>query len=87
MYDQYHFFVPNPIKRYSIGTKNKDLKQNSDGSLTIYVQSSEPTDPLQKANWLPSPRSADFSLFVRAYWPEDSALNGHWTPPAVTAIR
>ncbi|MFQ4144005.1 DUF1214 domain-containing protein [Chlorogloeopsis sp. ULAP02] len=24
LYDAYHFFVPNEIKRYSLGTKNKD---------------------------------------------------------------
>ncbi|MGO9373906.1 MAG: DUF1214 domain-containing protein [Syntrophobacteraceae bacterium] len=26
MYDKYHFFVPNPIKRYLLRTKNKKLK-------------------------------------------------------------
>ena len=26
LYDEQHFFVPNPIKRYSVGTKNKSLK-------------------------------------------------------------
>ncbi|HEY4009782.1 MAG TPA: DUF1254 domain-containing protein [Acidobacteriaceae bacterium] len=83
MYDQYHFFVPNPIKRFSLGTKNKDLKPNADGSLTIYVQSSEPADSLQRANWLPSPRGGDFSLYLRAYWPEDAVTSGRWTPPPV----
>jgi hypothetical protein len=83
MYDQYHFFAPNGIKRYSIGTKNRDLKTNSDGSLTIYVQADAPTDPAQRTNWLPAPHNADFSLFVRAYWPEQAALNNQWTPPAV----
>jgi len=83
MYDGQHFFVPNPIKRFSVGTKNKDLKLNPDGSITLYVQPDEPTDPVKRANWLPSPKQGDFSLFIRAYWPEESALNGQWTPPAV----
>jgi hypothetical protein len=38
LYNEYHLFNPNDLKRYSLGTKNKDLKYNSDGSLTIYVQ-------------------------------------------------
>jgi hypothetical protein len=32
LYNRDHFFAPNTIKRYSIGTKNKDLKLNDDGS-------------------------------------------------------
>ena len=34
LYNQHHFFAPNAIGRYSIGTKNKDLKYDADGSLT-----------------------------------------------------
>jgi len=81
MYNKEHFFEPNAIHRYSVGTKNKDLKTGTDGSLTIYVQSDEPKDPAQRANWLPSPRGADFSLFFRCYWPEDAVTSGRWTPP------
>ena len=33
-----------PINRFSVGTKNKDLKFAADGSLTIYVQADAPTD-------------------------------------------
>ena len=44
MYNKEHFFEPNPIKRYSVGTKNKDLRLAADGSLTIYLQATEPTD-------------------------------------------
>ncbi|MBS0342365.1 MAG: DUF1254 domain-containing protein [Proteobacteria bacterium] len=87
MYDAQHFFVSNPINRYSLGTKNKDLKRNADGSLTLYVQPEAPSDPDQRANWLPSPRQGDFSLYVRAYWPEQAALNGQWTPPPVRVIN
>jgi hypothetical protein len=83
LYDEYHFFVPNQIKRYSVGTKNKDLKTGADGSLTIYVQAEEPNDPAQRANWLPAPKDADFSLFIRAYWPQEAIASGKWTPPAV----
>jgi len=83
LYDEQHFFAPNEINRFSVGTKNKDLKPNADGSLTIYVQADAPSDPLQRANWLPSPKGADFSLYVRTYWPEQAILDGKWSPPAV----
>lgn len=86
LYDTQHFFVPNAINRFSIGTKNKDLKANTDGSLTIYVQAAEPIDPEQRTNWLPAPRDKDFSLFIRAYWPGEAILNGGWTPPGVVAM-
>lgn len=87
MYDQYHFFVPNAINRYSVGTKNKDLKTDADGSLSIYIQAEPPTDPLQRANWLPSPKSGDFTLYTRAYWPDTAITNGEWTPPAVKIVH
>ncbi|SDH33082.1 DUF1254 domain-containing protein [Bosea robiniae] len=82
IYNEHHFFVANPINRFSVGTKNKDLKLNTDGSLTIYVQSEAPSDPAQRANWLPAPKG-DFSLYVRAYWPKAEVMQGAWTPPPV----
>lgn len=81
LYDAQHFFVPNPLSRYSLGTKNKTLKYNEDGSLTIYVQDKSPGKD-KDANWLPSP-SGDFSLFLRAYWPKTEIVDGSWTPPPV----
>ncbi len=87
LYNENHFFEPNTINRYSVGTKNKDLKVNADGSLTIYVQSGEPSDIVQRANWLPSPKGGDFSLYVRSYWPEAAITSGQWTPPAVKINR
>lgn len=80
LYDDQHFFSPNEINRYSVGTKNRDMKLNADGSVTIYVQSDAPAE---RTNWLPAPKGADFSLFVRAYWPKTPALDGSWTPPPV----
>ncbi|MBB2980998.1 DUF1254 domain-containing protein [Paraburkholderia tropica] len=84
LYNEHHFFSPNDIKRYSVGTKNKDLKLNEDGSLTIYIQSAPPEGD-KRANWLPAPAGQDFALYVRAYWPEPAALDGSWTPPPVRA--
>jgi hypothetical protein len=83
LYNEHHFFTPNSIRRYSVGTKNKDLKIDEEGSLTIYVQADEPTDPARRANWLPAPKSGDFSLYIRAYWPKTAVIDGSWAPPPV----
>ena len=82
IYNEHHFFVANKIGRFSVGTKNKGLKLNDDGSLTIYVRADEPKGEKERANWLPAPKG-DFSLYVRAYWPKVEVTDGTWTPPAV----
>ena len=87
LYDRFHFFCANVIKRYSIGTKNRTLTLHADGSLTIWVQSDVPTTPIERSNWLPSPRGEDFSLFIRAYWPDPPITTGQWTPPAVMPVN
>lgn len=86
IYNEHHFFIANPINRFSVGTKNKDLKLASDGSLTIHVQTDEPADPAHRANWLPAPKG-DFSLYIRAYWPKTAVTDGSWTPPAVVKVE
>jgi hypothetical protein len=48
------------------GTKNKNLKYNPDGPLTIYVKADAPPEG-QRTNWLPAPKAAKFSLHIRAY--------------------
>ena len=86
LYNEHHFFAPNDIKRYSTGTKNKALRQDADGSLTIHVQADEPPSA-QRDNWLPAPKGADFTLYVRAYWPKTPVVDGSWTPPAVKKVN
>jgi hypothetical protein len=82
LYNQEHLFSANPLNRYSLGTKSKALKYSPDGSLTLYVQSDSP-GAAQESNWLPSPKGADFSLYIRAYWPKAAILQDTWTPPTV----
>ena len=84
LYNSHHFFAPNAINRYSVGTKTPGFKYNQDGSLTLYVQANAPTKE-QMQNWLPSPKGENFSLYIRAYWPAQEVLNGGWVPPAVIA--
>ncbi|MEX7474430.1 DUF1214 domain-containing protein [Mycobacterium adipatum] len=81
LYNEHHFYYENELGRYSLGTKNPDLQRGEDGSLTIYVGNQPPADA-PPTNWLPAP-SDEFSLYIRAYWPEQSILDGSWNPPQV----
>ncbi|WP_396616110.1 DUF1254 domain-containing protein [Lysobacter soli] len=82
LYNKHHLFEPNALNRFGVGTKNKDLKYGADGSLTLYVQHASP-GPERESNWLPAPEE-EFSLYIRAYWPDAPITEGRWTPPAVT---
>jgi hypothetical protein len=85
LYNDHHFFHPNQLNRYSLGTKNKTLKPNPDGSLTLYASSESPGED-KESNWLPSP-DGTFSLYIRAYWPKEDILEGTWTPPVVKRVE
>ncbi|WP_447803028.1 DUF1254 domain-containing protein [Pseudomonas serbica] len=81
LYNAEHFFHANPLQRFSLGTKNKTLKDNPDGSLTLYLGAKSPGAD-KESNWLPAP-TGPFSLLLRNYWPEASIIDGSWTPPDV----
>ncbi|WP_013630156.1 DUF1254 domain-containing protein [Rubinisphaera brasiliensis] len=85
LYDKAHFFAPNELNRFSLGTKNKDLTKNSDGSLTIYVSAASPGKD-KETNWLPAPKD-NFSLYIRAYWGQKGIIDGSWTPPEIKELQ
>src|SRR5262249_7288875 len=68
LYNEHHFFHSNPLNRYSLGTKSKNLKPNADGSWTLYAGAQSPGKE-KESNWLPAP-AGPFSLYIRAYWAE-----------------
>jgi hypothetical protein len=85
LYNKEHLFEANSLNRFSLGTKSKSMKQNPDGSLTIYVQNTSPGADKQE-NWIPAPRD-NFSLYIRAYWPKEEITSGKWVPPLVKATH
>lgn len=85
LYNEQHFFHPNDLKRYSLGTKNKTLKPNADGSLTLYAGAKSPGKD-KEGNWLPAPQG-HFSLYIRAYWGKQGILDGSWKPPKVEKMK
>jgi hypothetical protein len=86
LYNDEHLFSPNPLKRYSLGTKSKSfLKYNPDGSLTLYFGATSPGKD-KETNWVPAPNGT-FSLYIRAYWADKSILDGTWMPPQVEKVN
>jgi hypothetical protein len=81
LYNAEHFFNANRLNRYSLGTKNRHLKYNADGSLTLYAGAESPGEE-KESNWLPAPKGP-FSLYIRAYWADKGILDGQWLPPLV----
>jgi hypothetical protein len=79
------YLVENPIDRYLINALTEGLVLDRDGSLTITMQRTEPEDPVERANWLPTP-DGRFYLALRMYWPEPAALDGTWVVPPVVRV-
>lgn len=84
LYNEGHFFNVNALNRYSLGTKNKTLQYNADGSLTLYAGEKSPGKD-KESNWLPAP-DGTFSLYIRTYWPDITILDGTWMPPNVEKV-
>lgn len=61
------------------------MKNNADGSLTLYSQKDSPGKG-HEANWLPAPNGPVY-LVMRLYWPKTQAPSilpagsGTWSPP------
>jgi hypothetical protein len=85
MYDAEGYQVANELDRFAIGDRDR-LTYNSDGSLDILVQHTNP-GPGREANWLPAP-TGPLGITMRLYAPGPEILDGRWAPPAVKkAVR
>jgi hypothetical protein len=84
MYNDKNLFIDNPINRYSIGHYTEGLKNNTDGSLDIYIQNASPGAD-KESNWLPAP-DGSFNMVMRLYLPQPQALNGTWQLPLVQKV-
>ena len=83
MYDKGMFFVPNPINRYTLSSRNK-FASNADGSVDLYLQADSP-GKAKETNWLPTPKGRFIPMF-RLYWPKEtppSIIDGSWKPPTI----
>jgi hypothetical protein len=83
-YDRDGFLIANQLNRFALGDRDP-LTFNSDGSLDLYLQATEP-DAAQRSNWLPSTAQGPFLLNMRLYWPKATALQGQWQMPAIQRL-
>jgi hypothetical protein len=79
--------IPNSLNRYQFNN-NSPLKMNPDGSMDIYVQTEQPSDPALAGNWLPTASEQGFELIWRLLAPDPAEINGildgtGWQPPAI----
>ena len=79
------YLVENPIGRYLVNARTEGLVRDPDGALTITMQRTEPADPSERANWLPTPDGPCYLAF-RMCWPEPAALDGTWVIPPVRRL-
>jgi hypothetical protein len=80
-----YYLVANPIERYSIGDRTPGLQYGEDGSLTIQISASAPSDPTAAANWLPAP-TGGFRPMIRIYEPGEEVFDGRYVLPAITRV-
>lgn len=93
-YGDSQLLVENPINRYLVNSPMlPDMKKNTDGSLTIYMQHESPGKD-KESNWLPAPDGPIY-LALRMYWPkpatEGSSVlppgKGSWKPPGIVVSK
>jgi hypothetical protein len=92
MYDgKTQLLIENPINRYLINSPMlPNMKTNSDGSLTLYIQNKSPGAD-KESNWLPAPSDTIY-LVMRLYWPKTEPPSilppgdGTWQPPGIKRV-
>ena len=84
MYTEDKNLVPNQIDRYALGDRSKDVKRDSEGGLTIYIQHGSPGEE-KESNWLPAP-DGPFYLILRMYQPHQEVIDATWAAPPVEKV-
>lgn len=80
-----YYLVANEIDRYSIGDRTPGLVYGADGSLTLTLSATAPTDQTARANWLPAP-AGRFRPLLRMYSPRPEVFEGTYEiPPIIKA--
>jgi hypothetical protein len=87
LYDREGYFVDNPINRYSINSYMfaRGKLHTADGKLVIYLQHEEPTDVIERQNWLPAPQG-EFQFAARFYGPYGPLIDGTYNMPGIVRM-
>lgn len=76
-----HLMISNMLDRYSIRSRQPELKRSADGSLEIYLQHENPGADTE-SNWLPAPEG-DFLVVMRMYNPGEEVVGGFYNLPPI----
>ncbi len=68
----------------SVGSQNKDLVINSDGSVDIFFG---PKAPSQKANWIQTVPGKGWNTILRLYGPLEPWFNKTWRPGEIDEVK
>ncbi|MFF4713196.1 DUF1254 domain-containing protein [Streptomyces eurythermus] len=77
--------IPNPADRYSIGDRTPGLQWDTDGGLTIHLQSDMPGQD-REANWLPTAKGGTWFVALRMYRPRPEVIDATWECPPLTRV-
>ena len=87
MYDgKNKLLYANPLNRYLINSRMlPNLKLDSAGGLTLYVQNKAPAKDLQR-NWLPAQNGLFYDV-LRLYLPKPEVTSGKWKMPLLIPVN
>jgi hypothetical protein len=71
-------------ERLTLGSLDKDLKRNDDGSVDIYIGPKAPDG--EQANWLYTPKGKLWFPWFRLYGPEKALFDKSWKLPDIEKI-
>ena len=71
--------------RLTLGSLDKGLRKNADGSVDIYIGPKPPAG--QEANWLYTPAGQKWFPWFRVYGPEQAILDKSWKLPDIVKVN
>jgi hypothetical protein len=78
---------PIPPMAKNVAAYTPGLVTSANGSITIYIQRTAPAQRSLYPNWLPTPRSGPFDIWLRVYGPTgNTALDKHYVPPPLRPL-
>ena len=85
VYDQETAALFRESTRLTVGSLDKDLRKNDDGSVDIYIGPKAPAG--QEANWLYTPRGKNWWPWFRLYGPTDVLFEKTWKLPDIEKLQ
>jgi hypothetical protein len=71
--------------RLTLGSLDKELKKNADGSVDIYIGPKAPAG--QESNWLFAPAGQKWFPWFRTYGPEKAIFDKSWKLPDIELVK